>query len=78
MGLILNNYGSFLCQFCANFVMIQSIFWDDFGANFGAGFWANFNLVKPIFQGATGAVGSHEGLKQHKVVKFEKFEVDRK
>jgi hypothetical protein len=37
-------------------------FWADFGANFKL-------ILGPILQRVTGAQGSHEGLKQHKVKK---------
>jgi hypothetical protein len=50
-----------------------------FGTSFGADFGANFGAN---FAGAMGALGSHEGLKQHKVEKAMElppsFEVGRK
>jgi hypothetical protein len=73
------NFGQILWpilgQFCSNFGT-------DFGLDFGADFKPILIPIKgPILKGATGAVGSHGGLKQHKVEKATEltplFEVGR-
>jgi hypothetical protein len=51
-------------------------------ADLGADFKPLLNIIQqPILQGVTGAVGSHRGLKQHKVEKATVlpllFELDR-
>jgi hypothetical protein len=73
-SVFLQIFGWFRANFGPILLTILIRFWGQFWGQFWDQFLANFALIlRPVFQGATGAVRSHEGLKQHKVKKATKL-----